>query len=85
MPLEHIVRQTGCRMNIGRLLIVAGLSLAALGVIVLLIGKLNVPLGRLPGDIVYRGKNTTVYFPWVTCLLISVVLTLILWILNRRM
>lgn len=72
-------------MNIGRLLIAAGLALAALGVIVLLIGKLNLPLGRLPGDIVYRGKNTTVYFPWVTCLLISILLTLILWMLNRRM
>jgi fumarate reductase subunit D len=72
-------------MNLGRLLIAAGLALVALGVIVLLISKLNLPLGRLPGDIVYRGKNTTVYFPWVTCLIISVVLTLILWVLNRRM
>jgi fumarate reductase subunit D len=71
-------------MNLGRLLIFAGLALAALGVIVLLINKLDVPLGRLPGDIVYRGKNTTFYFPWVTCLLISVVLTLILWFVNRR-
>jgi uncharacterized membrane protein len=72
-------------MNLGRLLIAAGLALVALGVIVLVISKLNLPLGRLPGDIVYRGKNTTVYFPWVTCLIISVVLTLILWLLNRRM
>ena len=72
-------------MNLGRLLIFAGLALAALGVIVLLIGRLNLPLGRLPGDIVYRGENTTVYFPWVSCLVVSVVLTLILWLLNRRM
>jgi fumarate reductase subunit D len=72
-------------MNLGRLLITAGLALLALGAIVLLISKLNLPLGRLPGDIVYRGKNTTVYFPWVTCLIISLVLTLILWVLNRRM
>ena len=71
-------------MNLGRLLIFAGLALAALGVIVLLINKLDLPLGRLPGDIVYRGKNTTFYFPWVTCLLVSVVLTLILWLVNRR-
>jgi hypothetical protein len=79
------VRHTVCRMNIGRVLIAAGLALAALGVIVLLIDKLNLPLGRLPGDIVYRGRNTTVYFPWVTCLVISVLMTLILWLLNRRM
>ncbi len=72
-------------MNLGRLLIAAGLVLAALGVLVLLISRLNVPLGRLPGDIVWRGKNTTFYFPWVTCLVISILLTLILWIANRRM
>jgi fumarate reductase subunit D len=72
-------------MNLGRLLIVAGLALAALGVVVLLINKLDLPIGRLPGDIVYRGRNTTFYFPWVSCLIISVILTLILWVVNRRM
>jgi fumarate reductase subunit D len=72
-------------MNLGRLLIVAGLALAALGVIVLLVSKLDLPLGRLPGDIIWRGRNTTFYFPWVTCLIVSVVLTLLLWIVNRRM
>ncbi|HZS53475.1 MAG TPA: DUF2905 domain-containing protein [Bryobacteraceae bacterium] len=72
-------------MNLGRLLIVAGLVLTALGVVILLINKLDLPLGQLPGDVVWRGKQTTVYFPWVTCLIISVILTLILWIVNRRM
>jgi uncharacterized membrane protein len=72
-------------MNLGRVLIMAGLALLILGVIVLAINKLDLPLGRLPGDVMWRGKNTTVYFPWVTCLIISVVLTLILWIVNRRM
>ena len=72
-------------MNLGRLLIFAGLALAALGVLVLLISRLHLPLGRLPGDIIWRGKNTTVYFPWVTCLVISIVMTLILWFVNRRM
>ncbi len=71
-------------MQLGRVLILAGLALLALGVVVLLIGKLGLPLGRLPGDIAWRGKNTTVYFPWVTCLVISIVLTLVLWIVNRR-
>jgi hypothetical protein len=71
-------------MNLGRLLIMAGVALVIIGAIVLLAGKFNLPFGRLPGDIVYRGKNTTVYFPWVTCLVISVVLTLIMWIVNSR-
>ena len=71
-------------MNLGRLLIGAGLALVAIGVVVLIISRLNLPIGRLPGDIVYRGKNTTVYFPWVTCLLISIILTLVMWLLNRR-
>jgi len=71
-------------MNLGRLLIFAGLVLVACGLVVLLLNRLNLPLGRLPGDVVWRGKSTTVYFPWVTCLVISVVGTLLLWIFNRR-
>ena len=71
-------------MNLGRLLIFGGCVLVALGVLVLLLNKANLPLGRLPGDIVYRGKNTTVYFPVVTCLLLSVVLSLVMWLFNRR-
>jgi hypothetical protein len=71
-------------MNAGRLLIVAGLTIAAAGVLVLLAGRLNLPLGRLPGDVVWRAKNTTIYFPWVTCLLLSILGTLLLWVLNRR-
>jgi hypothetical protein len=72
------------RMNLGRLLIVAGLMLAGLGLLILAVNKLNLPLGRLPGDVVWRGKNTTVYFPWVTCLLLSLLATIILWLMNRR-
>jgi hypothetical protein len=71
-------------VNVGRLLIFAGFGLIALGALVLLLNKINLPLGRLPGDIVYRGRNTTFYFPWVTCLLLSVLGTLVLWLLNRR-
>jgi len=68
----------------GRLLIVAGIILIVAGVLVSLGERLPVRLGHLPGDIVYRGKNTTLYFPVVTCLLLSVVLTLIMWLFNRR-
>ena len=71
-------------MNVARLLIVSGLILVALGVLVVALAKLNVPIGRLPGDVVLRGKNTTVYFPWVTCLLLSVLGSLALWFLNRN-
>jgi hypothetical protein len=71
-------------MGLGRLLIFTGLLLVGAGIVVLLAAKLNLPLGRLPGDIVWRGKNGTVYFPWVTCLLLSLVATLLFWIFNRR-
>lgn len=71
-------------MNLGRLLIFAGFVLVGLGIVILLLNRLNLPLGRLPGDVVWRGKSTTVYFPWMTCLLLSVVGTLILWLISRR-
>lgn len=71
-------------MNLGRMLIALGLLVAAVGVLVSLAEKLPVRLGRLPGDIVIRGKHSVFYFPLVTCLLISVVLTLVLWLINRR-
>jgi len=65
-------------------LIVLGLLVAALGVVVALGEKLPIRLGRLPGDIVVRGKHSVFYFPLVTCLLISAVLSLVLWLVNRR-
>ncbi|HEY7304098.1 MAG TPA: DUF2905 domain-containing protein [Bryobacteraceae bacterium] len=71
-------------MNLGRILILAGFALVGIGAVVLLLSRLNLPFGRMPGDLVWRGKNTTVYFPWVTCLLLSVLGTLLLWLLNRR-
>jgi Protein of unknown function (DUF2905) len=57
---------------------------AVLVVVGLVLSMLPVRLGRLPGDIVIRGKNSTFYFPVITCLLISAVLTLIMWLFNRR-
>lgn len=72
-------------MNVGRLLIAVGLGLAALGLLTAAASKLGLPrLGGLPGDIVYRGKNTTVYFPVVTCIVLSALLTLALWLFGRR-
>ena len=70
--------------QLGRLLIFLGLILIAAGALVLIVNRTNLPLGRLPGDVVYRGKNTTIYFPWVTCLIASAIATFIVWLLNRR-
>jgi hypothetical protein len=66
------------------MLIAVGLLVAALGVIVSLGEKIPIRLGRLPGDIIIRGKHSVFYFPLVTCLLISAVLSLVLWLINRR-
>jgi hypothetical protein len=71
-------------MPLAKLLIVCGLLLVALGVCLMILTKLHVPIGRLPGDITWRGKNTTVYFPWVTCLVLSVLGTLLLWLFSGR-
>ena len=69
--------------DIGRLLVVFGVLIALAGVALLLLG--GVPwLGRLPGDIHIERGNWTFYFPLATSLLLSVVLTLILWIIGRR-
>jgi hypothetical protein len=71
-------------MSLGRILIVVGLGIAALGLLVILGAKLGLPrLGRLPGDIVWQGKNSTVYFPIATCIVLSILLTLALSIFNR--
>jgi len=71
-------------VNLGRLLISCGLVLIVLGAIVSALSGTSLPLGRLPGDIQWRGKNTTFYFPLMTCILISLVGSLILWLINRR-
>jgi hypothetical protein len=70
-------------MNLGRTLIVLGLVLILFGVLFLFAERLPLRLGRLPGDIVYRGKNTVLYFPWVTSLLLSAVLSLLFWLFRR--
>ncbi|HVT94009.1 MAG TPA: DUF2905 domain-containing protein [Bryobacteraceae bacterium] len=71
-------------MSLGRALIVLGLILVAAGVLITFSGRLPFPLGRLPGDIVIRRRNSTFYFPVVTCLIVSVVLSLLAWLFGRR-
>lgn len=69
--------------QLGKLILGLGLALVAIGGVLMLAGRMGLPLGRLPGDFVYRGKHTTVYFPLVTCIVISVVLTLIFYVISR--
>ncbi len=70
-------------MPLGRMLITAGLVLVAIGLLITFAGRLPIRLGRLPGDIFIQGKHTTFYFPVVTCILISALLTLVMWIVRR--
>jgi Protein of unknown function (DUF2905) len=69
--------------ELGKLLIVLGAILLVAGIALLLLGRTGVPLGRLPGDIVYRGKSTTFYFPLATSILLSIVLTVVLYAIGR--
>jgi hypothetical protein len=69
--------------DLGKLLILLGAALLFAGVLLLLVGRLHLPLGRLPGDILYRGKNTTFYFPLATSILLSILLTLILYVIGK--
>ena len=69
--------------DFGKLLIVLGGILLVAGVVIALLGRTNLPIGRLPGDILYRGKNTTFYFPLATSIVLSVLLSLILYVIGR--
>ena len=70
-------------MELGKLLVIFGAMLVVVGVVVMLLGRMHFPLGRLPGDFLYRGKNTTVYFPLATSLVVSVVLSILLYAVSR--
>ncbi len=69
--------------DLGRMLVFVGGLLLVIGVVLILAGKVNLPMGRLPGDIVYRGRNTTFYFPLMTSILLSIILSLVLYFVNR--
>ena len=69
--------------GLGRILIIVCLVIAGIGLAMVFAGKIPW-LGRLPGDFLFRGKNVSFYFPLTTSVLISVILTLILWVINRR-
>jgi hypothetical protein len=69
--------------ELGKMLLVVGLVIALAGMLLLLAGRTGLPLGRLPGDISYRGRNFSFYFPLGTSILISVIVSAILYFLSR--
>jgi hypothetical protein len=69
--------------ELGKLLVGAGLVIALAGAFILLAGRTGLPLGRLPGDISYKGKSFSFYFPLGTSILISAILSAILYLLSR--
>jgi hypothetical protein len=69
--------------DIGKMLVFFGLALLLVGIVLIVAGRAHLPIGRLPGDIVYRGKHTTVYFPLVTSILLSIVLSVVLYVISR--
>jgi hypothetical protein len=69
--------------DVGKLLIFLGCLLVAAGLLLVFLGRTHLPLGRLPGDITYRGKNTTIYFPLATSILLSVILSLVFYVIGR--
>jgi hypothetical protein len=68
--------------ELGKLLLVVGVVLIGAGALLMFGARLPFRLGRLPGDISYQGRHGSLYFPVMTCLLVSLVLTLISWIVN---
>ncbi len=69
--------------ELGKLLLIIGAMLLVVGLVFVLLGRTNLPIGRLPGDIIYRGKNTTFYFPLATSILLSLVLSVLLYVIGR--
>ena len=69
--------------DLGRVLLLVGALLAFFGLLLIFAGRANLPIGRLPGDLVYRGKNSVVYFPLMTSVLLSIVLSVVLYLVSR--
>lgn len=69
--------------DLGKLLVLVGGIVLVVGLALMLLGRTNLPLGCLPGDIIYRGRNTTFYFPLATSILLSVVLSIVLYVIGR--
>ena len=69
--------------DLGKALVFLGVAIVVVGLVFVLLGRTNLPIGRLPGDIVYRGKNTIFYFPLATSIVVSVVLSILMYVIGR--
>jgi hypothetical protein len=69
--------------DVGRILLSVGVGVALLGALLILASRLGLPLGRLPGDIAYRGKSVSVFVPLGTSLVLSVILSLLLYLISH--
>lgn len=70
-------------LSLGKAIIVLGAVLIAVGLLLVLLGRTGLPIGRLPGDIIYRRRNFAFYFPLTTSILLSIVLSLVFYFLSR--
>ncbi len=69
--------------EVGRIIVILGISLIVIGGVLMLLGRAGLLLGRLPGDIVYKSKNTIFYFPLATSILLSIVLSIVIYLIGR--
>ena len=69
--------------ELGKMLLLLGGALVVIGALLYFGGRLPFRLGRLPGDVVWRGEHTTLYFPIVTCIILSLALSLLLWFVGH--
>jgi Protein of unknown function (DUF2905) len=69
--------------DLGKLLVFFGVILVIAGAALILLGRTTLPIGRLPGDILYRGKRTTFYFPLATSILLSLALSVLLYLIGK--
>lgn len=81
--IQRSILESTVVTDLAKILILLGVILLLAGFFLLFLGRTNFPLGRLPGDILYRGKNTTFYFPLATSILLSVVLSVVLYLIGK--
>ena len=82
-PVRHNSREDRDVTDLGKMLLGVGLLIALIGALMLIAGRFGLPLGRLPGDIAYRGKHVSFFFPLGTSILLSVLLSAVLYLLSR--
>jgi hypothetical protein len=83
MRMPNYVDYTLVMGDLGRMLLMLGGLILVLGLVLILAGKINLPIGRLPGDFIVRGKNSTFYFPLMTSIVLSILLSLVLYVVSR--